>query len=93
MTVTKNKKKLGKIKNSVFKTYNYQFGQRSQDLDPLFFENGLLYIISAKLIRKGEIMNENTFPMIIEHSYSIIDIDTKEDFELANYYFNKIKHG
>ena len=93
MTVTKNKKKLGKIKNSVFKTYNYQFGQRSQDLDPLFFENGLLYIISAKMIRKGEIMNENTFPMIIEHSYSIIDIDTKEDFELANYYFNKIKHG
>jgi N-acylneuraminate cytidylyltransferase len=93
MTVTKNKKKLGKIKNSLFKTYNYQFGQRSQDLDPLFFENGLLYIISAKMIRKGEIMNENTFPMIIEHSYSIIDIDTKEDFELANYYFNKIKHG
>ena len=93
MTVTKNKKKLGKIKNSVFKPYNYQFGQRSQDLEPLFFENGLLYVISAKMIKKGEIMNENTFPMVIEHSYSTIDIDTKEDFELANYYLNKIKHG
>ena len=93
MTVSKNKKKLGIIKNSVFKPYNYQFGQRSQDLESLFFENGLLYITSAKMIKKGEIVNENTFPMVIEHSYSTIDIDTKEDFELANYYFNKIKHG
>ena len=45
------------------------------------------------MIKKGEIVNENTFPMVIEQSYSTIDIDTKEDFELANYYFNKIKHG
>ncbi len=43
-TVTRNHHKLGKINTNKFVPYNYEIGQRSQDLEPLYFENGLLYI-------------------------------------------------
>jgi len=91
MTVTENKQKFGKVKNNKFIPYNYHFGQRSQDLEPLFYENGLLYISKAELIKSGEIIGDNNFPFIENHIYATIDIDEKEDFELAEYYFTKIK--
>jgi CMP-N-acetylneuraminic acid synthetase len=43
-TVSQNHHKLGKIIDHKFQPYNYTIGQRSQDIEPLFFENGLLYI-------------------------------------------------
>ena len=92
MTVSKSEKKLGKITNSVFTTFNYRFGQRSQDMEPLYFENGLLYISKVELIKKGKIIDKNCYPLVVDHVFSTIDIDTKEDFELASYYFNIMKH-
>ena len=44
MTVNKSLKKLGKIIDNQFVPWNYRFGMRSQDMDPLYYENGLLYI-------------------------------------------------
>ncbi|MFT4802597.1 MAG: CMP-N-acetylneuraminic acid synthetase, partial [Flavobacteriaceae bacterium] len=44
MSVSRNHQKFGKISKNKFVPFNYEFGQRSQDLEPLFFENGLLYI-------------------------------------------------
>jgi N-acylneuraminate cytidylyltransferase len=85
-------KKLGKIKNEQFIPYNYQFGQRSQDLEPLYYENGLLYISKKELILNGEITGGKMYPMIINHNYAQIDIDTKEDMDLAEYYLNKSEH-
>ncbi|WKD86505.1 N-acylneuraminate cytidylyltransferase [Polaribacter huanghezhanensis] len=92
MTVSKSEKKLGKINNSVFKPYSYIFGQRSQDLEPLYFENGLIYISKAELIIGGKIIDTKCYPFIVDHIFSTIDIDIKEDLELANYYFNKMMH-
>ena len=48
-TVSRNYHKLGKIIKDKFNPFNYSIGQRSQDLEPLFFENGLLYITKTKL--------------------------------------------
>lgn len=91
VTVTENRQKFGKIINQKFVPYNYEFGQRSQDMEPLYFENGLLYISKYELIKKGKILGEKNLPFIVNHVFSSIDIDEEEDFELANYYYNKYK--
>lgn len=91
MTVTRNHQKFGKIVNNKFLPFNYKIGQRSQDLEPLFFENGLLYIIKAELILQEKIIGDNHFPMIINHLFANVDIDTQEDFDYANYLYHKYK--
>jgi CMP-N-acetylneuraminic acid synthetase len=88
-TVTRNHQKFGKIINSKFIPFNYAIGQRSQDLDPLFFENGLLYITKAALILEDIIISENALPLVVNHIFASVDIDTPEDLDYAEYLFNK----
>jgi CMP-N-acetylneuraminic acid synthetase len=88
-TVSRNHQKLGKIVNNEFVPFNYEIGQRSQDLEPLYFENGLLYISKAKLIMKDKIISETAFPYEVNHIFANIDIDTQEDLDYAEYLFNK----
>ena len=88
-TVSRDQHKLGKIIDGNFIPFNYKPGQRSQDLEPLYFENGLLYIAKAALIEKGELMNENSYPLLVEHPFAKVDIDTQEDFDYAEYLYNK----
>ena len=87
-TVSQNHHKFGKIVNSKFIPFNYEIGQRSQDLEPLFFENGLLYITKAKSILDDKIITENAFPFVVNHIFADVDIDTQEDFDYANYLLN-----
>lgn len=91
MTVSRSYQKFGKIKNSQFVPFNYEMGQRSQDLEPLFFENGLLYIIKTSLIRQDKLLGENNFPFIVDHPFSKVDIDEKEDFEYAEFLLKRTK--
>tara|TARA_R110002020_G_scaffold188328_5_gene387068 strand:+ start:3501 stop:4175 length:675 start_codon:yes stop_codon:yes gene_type:complete len=86
MTVTRSDKKLGKIKDNTFVPYNYTMGQRSQDIEPLYYENGLLYIIKTEIIMAGKLLGDNNFPFIIDHPYAEIDIDTLADFKKAEAY-------
>lgn len=88
-TVTRSHQKLGKISNNCFEPYNYTIGQRSQDLEPLYFENGLLYITKVKLIREGKIVSENCIPHEVNHIFAEVDIDTQDDFDYAEYLINK----
>lgn len=88
-TVTQNHHKFGKINLEKFVPFNYKIGQRSQDLEPLFYENGLLYISKAELILEDKIISENAVPFLIDHIFAKIDIDTQEDFDYAEYVFNK----
>jgi len=87
--VTRNHQKFGKIIQRKFVPYNYEIGQRSQDLDPLYFENGLLYIAKASLVFNNIIVSEGSFPFEINHIFANVDIDTKEDFDYAQYLYNK----
>lgn len=89
MTVTRNEQKFGKIVNDKFLPYNYTVGQRSQELDPLYYENGLLYIAKTALILEGKLVGDNHLPFIVNHPYAKVDIDTQEDFDYAEYLFNK----
>lgn len=83
MTVSRNHHKLGKIIDNNFVPFNYQIGQRSQDLEPLYYENGLLYLIDSKLLLQERIVGERPFPLVVDHPFAGVDIDTQSDFDLA----------
>ena len=84
-TVSRNYQKFGKITANKYHPFNYTIGQRSQDLEPLFFENGLLYITKADLILNGIIISENAFPFEVDPIFAKVDIDTLEDLYYADF--------
>ena len=93
MTVSPSREKLGKIINNCFVPWNYEFGQRSQDMDPLYYENGLLYITQKELILNGIISDENTYPMVIDHIYASVDIDTIDDLKYAEFILGNVRYN
>ena len=84
-------RKLGRLIDGKFIPWNFVFGQRSQDMEPLYFENGLLYITSKEQILKGGIRGESLYSLIVDHPFGSLDIDTREDFEMVEYYAHKYK--
>jgi CMP-N-acetylneuraminic acid synthetase len=76
-------KKIGKIEDGFFKPTNYVLGQRSQDLEKYYFENGLLYITKCDSILVGKIITDDVFSLICESLGSTVDIDNLEDFTFA----------
>ena len=90
-TVNRSEKKLGKIIDGKFVPWNYKFGMRSQDMDPLYYENGLLYITSKDLLLKEIIEGPSAYPMIVDHPFGEVDIDTIEDFHYAEYMINQYR--
>ena len=84
-TVSRSTKKLGKIIDGKFVPWNYTFGQRSQDLDPLYYENGLLYITGRDLLLEEIIEGPTAYPLVVDHPFGEVDIDTVEDFRYAEY--------
>lgn len=90
-TVTRSEKKLGKIIDGKYVPWNYTFGMRSQDMEPLYYENGLLYITSKELLLQEIIEGKDAYPMIVDHPYGEVDIDTVEDFHYAEFILNQYK--
>lgn len=88
-TVSRSWQKFGKIKNQKYIPFNYEIGQRSQDLEPLFFENGLLYITKATLIKQGIIISANAYPLEENSVFAQVDIDTQEDFDFAEFLISR----
>ncbi len=91
-TVTENKHKLGKIVDGEFLPFNYEYGQRSQDLEMLYYENGLLYITKPELINSDIILSKSAIPFIVNHIFANVDIDVQEDLEYAEYLLQKFKN-
>ena len=90
-TVSPLLRKLGHLLEGLFIPWNFVFGQRSQDMDTLYFENGLLYISHRDLILNGRIRGDSLYSLIVDHPFGSLDIDTREDFEQVEYYFEKYK--
>lgn len=90
-TVSPLVRKLGRLIDGRFVPWNFVFGQRSQDMETLYFENGLLYISHRDLILNGRIRGDLLYSQIVNHPFGYLDIDTKEDFELVEYYYEKYK--
>ena len=85
-SVSSLNKKLGQITNNKYSPINYSFGQRSQDMKDLYFENGLIYVTKRENILSKTIIDENSHPFIVDSIESTIDIDTEEDLKLAEMY-------
>lgn len=64
--------------------------KRSQDYDKAFRLNGAIYVYDVKkLVSAGEIQfREDTYAYIMPNMFSI-DIDCENDFDLAEFYFDK----
>lgn len=90
--VSENNHKLGVVSGGLFQPSLYRQGQRTQDLDKLFFENGLIYISKASLIiENGKMMGEKNLAFIQNGIFSKIDIDDSLDWELAEFAISKYK--
>ena len=63
--------------------------KRTQDLDSTYRLNGAIYIFDNTYVgRMNDLYSEGTFAYIMD-SKSSIDIDTQDDFELAEFFVNK----
>lgn len=89
ITVSKNDKKLGSIENGYYQALNYNTGQRSQDLDKSYYENGLIYISKPDLILEGDIFGERIKTVEVNDLKLLIDIDYTEEFEIAEFLYNR----
>jgi len=53
-----------------------------------YYPNGSIYIFKKKLMDQGKYFTDNSFAFIMDRDKSI-DIDTKEEFDFAEYIINK----
>jgi CMP-N-acetylneuraminic acid synthetase len=66
---------------------NNGFDKPSQDLPPIFEVNGSIYVISPEELEKERtFIPRQAIPLVIKSSKESLDIDTKSDVDLANYY-------
>ncbi|MCY2687863.1 acylneuraminate cytidylyltransferase family protein [Salinimicrobium sp. TH3] len=89
VTVSRSYQKFGRIQEEKFIPLNYKFGQRSQELQPLYYENGLLYIIHVDLIKKGKILGDKNYAFIVDHPFAEIDIDEQVHLDYAEYILSR----
>lgn len=83
ISVGLNKHKFGTIQNGLYAPKNYDLGKRSQDMDQLYFESGLIYLTKPSIIKSGDIFGMKVKSILTPEPYSIIDIDDEFDFRLG----------
>ena len=85
ISVTESKKFLWKYKKNKFQSINYDFKkrQREQDFEKQFEENGSIYIIKSKLLRKEKNRLCGKIIPFIMNPFSSLQIDEKDDLKLA----------
>ena len=81
-------KKYGRINDNTFKPLNYTPGQRMQDIEIDYFENGLIYITKKENLLIGRIVTEDVYPLIVNSLESLIDIDEPQDLIFAENIIN-----
>lgn len=60
---------------------------RSQDLPPVYIDNGSFYLIKPNDLRKNHsFVTSETIPLVIESPQEALDIDTEWDFRLAEFF-------
>lgn len=89
VSVTANTHKLGKISAGLF-CPDYATGARSQDMEPAYYENGLVYVTHARVVLEREsVFGGRVLPLVTEPLYARGDIDTELDFQIAEFLFRK----
>lgn len=92
ITVSPNHHKFGTISGQRFLPQNYTPGSRSQDLNPLYFENGLIYVCGADLIvEREDTFGQRILPLITDDLFSWGDIDTLVDFQITEFLYREYR--
>ena len=78
-------RKYGKIISENYFPGNYKPGQRIQDIQRDYFENGLIYITSKDAIKNNMIITPDVYPFILTEIESFVDIDEPSDMLFAEY--------
>ncbi len=65
----------------MYEPKNYHI--RSQDLTESYYDAAQFYLNRASSIRKGEILTNSNVKLHLLHQSQVVDIDTIEDFEIA----------
>ena len=90
MSVSLLNKKFGRVIKNKYLPLNYKIGQRHQDLEHLYYENGLIYISSKEaLLNEKEYISNDVYPLITDEIGSQIDIDYEVDLKLAELILKK----
>jgi CMP-N,N'-diacetyllegionaminic acid synthase len=74
----------GKFEN----IFEDDFLQNRQELKVSYYPNGAIYIFQKKLILQNKYYSENSYAYIMPRNRSV-DIDTQEDFDLAEFYMTR----
>lgn len=82
MPLHKAEPKRGKIENRIY-VPEVKEETRRQDLDETFFECGTIFIYKSDLIRGKEKPMQKIMPFVIKSRIEALDIDSEEDFRLA----------
>ncbi|HEY2798072.1 MAG TPA: acylneuraminate cytidylyltransferase family protein [Thermoanaerobaculia bacterium] len=91
VSVTKSQEKVGGIDGGLFAPA-YAVGVRSQDLPPVYFENGLVYVSRADMVLGGgDLFGKRTAALVVDPLYARADIDTELDFEIAEFLLQRYR--
>jgi N-acylneuraminate cytidylyltransferase len=91
VSVTLSREKVGRLADGFFEP-EYNVGTRSQDLPPKYFENGLVYVSRADLVRDGgDLFGRRVMALAVDPLYARADIDTELDFVIAEFLFEKYR--
>lgn len=86
ITVTRSYSKLGTIRDGYFAPI-YRPGTRSQDLDALYAEDGLVYVSDPKMVLEaGDVFGQRILTVIADIGHRGIDLDTEAEFRLAEHF-------
>lgn len=77
---------------SRFSPINFQLGQRSQDMQKLFFENGLVYITSPDLIDEARVHDLESRTFLVDSICASVDIDDMNDFFWAEFVLKQMNY-
>ena len=90
MSVSLLQKKFGRLNKDNYSPINYRIGQRHQDLENLYFENGLIYISTIEtLLNDKKFISDDVYPLITNEIGNQIDIDFEDDLQLAELIIKK----
>jgi N-acylneuraminate cytidylyltransferase len=68
------------------------YNVRSQDLEPYYHDAGQFYCVKTEqLLRTGKLIGENSYPLIVDES-EMQDIDTEEDWKIAEMKYRILNH-
>ena len=67
-----------------------QLANRRQDLAPAYFRNGSIYLVRRDTLMKHDSLYGETISSYVMHESLALNIDTSDDWELAERYFTNV---